>query len=68
VLDQLAAQGDLSQPLDDLLRSYVHMHCNRLLPRDRAAERQVLGLAARTRDSLDRAPAQARTRIEAGVG
>jgi thiopeptide-type bacteriocin biosynthesis protein len=41
---------------DEVAASLVHMHCNRLLGTDRAAERGVLGLLARTRDSLSRAP------------
>jgi hypothetical protein len=32
------------------------MHCNRLLGTDRAAERRVLGLLYRVRDSLAKAP------------
>jgi hypothetical protein len=34
----------------------VHLHCNRLLGTDPAAERLVLGLLLRARESLDRAP------------
>jgi lantibiotic biosynthesis protein len=43
-------------PADDLLGSFAHMHCNRLLGLDRAAERRALGLLERTRESLARAP------------
>ena len=43
-------------PADEVLGSFAHMHCNRLLGLDRAAERRVLGLLQRTRESLARAP------------
>jgi lantibiotic biosynthesis protein len=42
--------------LRDLAASFVHLHCNRLLGTDPAAERLVLGLLLRARESLDRAP------------
>ncbi|HEV2895951.1 MAG TPA: lantibiotic dehydratase, partial [Actinomycetota bacterium] len=42
--------------LHDLVGSFVHLHCNRLLGTDPAAERLVLGLLLRVRESLDRAP------------
>jgi lantibiotic biosynthesis protein len=53
----LAAAGRLQgRSLDDLAASFVHLHCNRLLGPDPAAERLVLGLLLRTRESLARAP------------
>jgi thiopeptide-type bacteriocin biosynthesis protein len=55
-LDALTAAGELSQPKSVLLRSYVHLHCNRLLAGDPSAEEQVLGLLARTRYGLQQAP------------
>ena len=51
--------GDLpfgDRPLRDLVASFVHLHCNRLLGTDPAAERLIMGLLLRTRESLDRAP------------
>jgi thiopeptide-type bacteriocin biosynthesis protein len=42
--------------LHDLTASFVHLHGNRLLGTDPAAERLVLGLLLRARESLDRAP------------
>ena len=42
--------------LRDLAASFVHLHGNRLLGTDPAAERLVLGLLLRARESLDRAP------------
>lgn len=51
-LDTLAAAKRLSQPKHALLRSYVHLHCNRLLAGDRAGEEQVLALLARARYGL----------------
>jgi thiopeptide-type bacteriocin biosynthesis protein len=52
----LAEQNELSQPLTTLYRSFVHLHCNRLLGIDLHAERQVLSLLLRTREGLGRAP------------
>jgi thiopeptide-type bacteriocin biosynthesis protein len=59
-LDALTAAGELSQPKSVLLRSYVHLHCNRFLAGDRSAEEQVLGLLARTRYGLQQAPYSSR--------
>jgi hypothetical protein len=52
----MEAAGLLFQPKSKLFGSYVHLHCNRLLGVDRAAEEQALGLLARTRNGLSRAP------------
>jgi thiopeptide-type bacteriocin biosynthesis protein len=51
-----AADEGLDPPLHDLAASFVHLHCNRLLGTDPAAERLVLGLLLRARESLERAP------------
>jgi thiopeptide-type bacteriocin biosynthesis protein len=50
----LAEQGAVTVSLDALYSSYIHMHCNRLLGTDRAAERKVMGLLLRTREGLER--------------
>jgi thiopeptide-type bacteriocin biosynthesis protein len=55
-LDELEAAGLLFQPKAQLFSSYVHLHCNRLLGVDGTAEEQALGLLARTRNGLSRAP------------
>jgi len=55
-LDVLATAGELSQPKSVLLRSYAHLHCNRLLAGDPSAEEQVLALLGRTRYGLHQAP------------
>ncbi len=56
-LATLRAQGAIEwPPIDDVLASFVHMHCNRLLGLDSRAERRALGLLERTRVSLARAP------------
>jgi thiopeptide-type bacteriocin biosynthesis protein len=55
-LAALGRDGALSQPRSALHRSYVHMHCNRLLGRDGTAEEQVLALLERTRYGLKQAP------------
>jgi thiopeptide-type bacteriocin biosynthesis protein len=53
----LAAAGRLGgRGLDELAASFAHLHCNRLLGPDPAAERLVTGLLLRTRESLERAP------------
>jgi thiopeptide-type bacteriocin biosynthesis protein len=55
-LDALASAGELLQPKSTLFRSYVHLHCNRLLASDRSAEEQILALLARARNGLSCAP------------
>ncbi len=62
-LDELTAAEELSQPKSVLFRSYVHLHCNRLLAGDRSAEEQVLGLLVRTRYGLNQAPYSSRMEI-----
>lgn len=49
--------GHLTQLPAELYRSYVHLHCNRLLGSDWSTEQMVLGLLLRTREGLERAPA-----------
>lgn len=51
-LAELAEWGELSQKLDTLYSSFIHMHCNRLFGSDYAAERRILGLLLRTREGL----------------
>jgi thiopeptide-type bacteriocin biosynthesis protein len=46
----------LSQTMETLAASFVHLHVNRLGGLDWAPEQQVLGLLLRTRESLDKAP------------
>jgi len=60
-LDVLAASGELSQQKSLLFRSYVHLHCNRLLAGDPFVEEQVLGLLERTRYGLIQAPLTSRS-------
>jgi thiopeptide-type bacteriocin biosynthesis protein len=55
-LADLARRAELSRPTDDLHGSLVHMHCNRLLGVDRAAETRALALLLRTSESLHEAP------------
>jgi lantibiotic biosynthesis protein len=56
-LAALREEGAIEWPAtDDVLASFAHMHCNRLLGLDRDAERRALGLLERTRESLARAP------------
>lgn len=45
-------QAPLTRPAEALAEDLVHMHCNRLLGRDRAAEAQVLGLTIRLAEAL----------------
>jgi hypothetical protein len=59
-LDALTAVGELLQPKSELFRSYVHLHCNRLLAGDRSAEERVLGLLERARYGLKQAPYSSR--------
>jgi len=50
-----AEAGDLSQTPTAMYRSYVHLHCNRLLAADPSAEDLVLELLKRTRYGLGEA-------------
>jgi thiopeptide-type bacteriocin biosynthesis protein len=43
-LEELERQGCLERTIPELLRSYLHLHCNRLLGRDRDAERRAVAL------------------------
>jgi lantibiotic biosynthesis protein len=56
IAERLGDQPIGDRPLRDLAASFVHLHCNRLLGPDPAAERLAMGLLLRTRESLDRAP------------
>ncbi|MFD9307421.1 lantibiotic dehydratase [Streptomyces sp. NPDC060048] len=51
-LDDLKRRRQLGKTLPELCHSYVHLHCNRLLGTDRAAENTALELLYRTRHSL----------------
>ena len=51
-LRELDIQGRLRRTVPELCASYVHLHCNRLLGRDRGLERRVLELLLRTRRAL----------------
>ncbi|RSM76046.1 hypothetical protein DMH04_36685 [Kibdelosporangium aridum] len=55
-LDWLADRGELGKPKTEIARSFVHMHCNRLLGCGHPPEQKVLGLLTRTWESLRRAP------------
>ena len=56
-LRRLADQGVLSQSLDTLFASFVHLHVNRLAGLDSQSEQRVLSLLLRTREGLEKAPA-----------
>ena len=55
-LRTMVQENQLSQPLDALYASYVHLHLNRLTGSDYSSERRLLSLLLRTRDSLQKAP------------
>jgi thiopeptide-type bacteriocin biosynthesis protein len=55
-LGVLAERGVLDQGVTTLWRSYVHLHCNRLLAASPQLEQLLLGLLFRVHDSLARAP------------
>jgi thiopeptide-type bacteriocin biosynthesis protein len=55
-LDALATAGELSRPKSTMLRSYVHLHYNRLFAGIRPPEDQILELLGRTRHGLGQAP------------
>ena len=51
---ELMERGELTQAIDILYNSFVHLHCNRLFNSNQSAERRVLGLLLCTREGLDR--------------
>jgi len=55
-LRELAEQGTLDQSIDDLCRSFVHLHINRMAGAGGPAEQRTLALLLRTRESLEKAP------------
>lgn len=52
----LSQRGVLGQDMKTLWRSYVHLHCNRLLAASSQHEQLLLGLLLRVHESLSRAP------------
>lgn len=57
---ELAGEGALSQSIDTLLASFVHLHANRLMGVDSQPEQRTLSLLLRTRESLERSPLEKR--------
>jgi lantibiotic biosynthesis protein len=55
-LRSLAECSELGQSPKALFGIYLHLHCNRLLGIDHAAEREVMDLLRRTREGLAKAP------------
>lgn len=55
-LATLATRGALGQDVQTIWRSYVHLHCNRLLAASPSQEQLLLGLLFRVHESLARAP------------
>lgn len=53
----MAERAELGQPPEILFGSYLHLHCKRLLGTAQFAERNVMDLLRRTRESLAKAPA-----------
>ncbi|HEY6707952.1 MAG TPA: lantibiotic dehydratase [Actinomycetota bacterium] len=56
IAERLATLAAVGDRLQGGAPAFVHLNCNRLLGPDPAAERLVMGLLLRTRESLDRAP------------
>jgi thiopeptide-type bacteriocin biosynthesis protein len=55
-LRQLAGQGDLSQSLEVLASSFIHLHLNRMAGLDGVSEQRIFSLLLRARESLKNAP------------
>ena len=51
-LGEIAARGDLARTPEEFHESIVHLHLNRLVGTDRAAEGRVMGLLWRVREGL----------------
>ena len=60
-LTQLMRRGAVSLPLETIFRSFVHMHCNRLLRADLDNEGRVIGLLLRAREAMAHMPRIAKT-------
>ncbi|HVR95342.1 MAG TPA: lantibiotic dehydratase [Thermoanaerobaculia bacterium] len=58
-LRQLAEQGALSQSIETLCSSFVHLHVNRVAGAGGPEEQRTLALLLRTRESLEKAPVSA---------
>jgi len=54
----LTKRGELGQPKSQLCRSFVHLHCNRLLASNWPVEQQLMGLLLRVQEGLEKAPLQ----------
>ncbi|MEU7169786.1 lantibiotic dehydratase [Streptomyces morookaense] len=65
-LGELEARDALWCPRSQIAASHVHLHCNRLLGTGNPAERLVLGLLLRTRESLSHAPLSRRKADDSG--
>lgn len=57
-LQRLQEEHSLSQSIEDLCTSFVHLHLNRLASPEAPSEPRILGLLQRTRESLRNAPLQ----------
>jgi thiopeptide-type bacteriocin biosynthesis protein len=55
-LRQLASNGELSQSIDQLAASFVHLHINRMGGIDSSSEQRVFSLLLRTREGLRKSP------------
>ena len=53
----LTEEGAISQPLERLCASFIHLHVNRLAGLASASEPRILSLLLRARESLEKAPA-----------
>jgi len=58
-LREIAEQKLLTQPLEGLCASYVHLHLNRMSSPGSPSEQRILSLLLRTRESLAKAPVAA---------
>lgn len=56
-----AERENLTKSLPGFYANVIHMHCNRLLGRDRAMESKTLGLFFRTREGLAHTVGEQRT-------
>ncbi|HEY3940362.1 MAG TPA: lantibiotic dehydratase C-terminal domain-containing protein, partial [Bryobacteraceae bacterium] len=52
----LAREQSLTQPIETLCGSFVHLHLNRMSIPESPSERHLLSLLLRTRESLEKAP------------
>ena len=67
-LSSLASGKTLTQPLETLCSSFVHLHLNRMSSPDSPEEQHLLSLLCRTQESLEKAPLRGSAALPVSAG